>query len=69
MDIEYIGGVVAIAGGVLYIMQNLRLAKAFGKGTGFGIGLIFLNPIFMMILGFGSAEYLGNPEEAQTKTA
>jgi len=35
------------------------LAKAFGKGAGFALGLIFLNLIFMLILGFGSAEYVG----------
>jgi len=35
------------------------LAKAFGKGAGFALGLIFLNPIFILILGFGSARYVG----------
>ena len=33
------------------------LSKAFGRGTGTTLGLIFLGPIFVMILGFGSAEY------------
>ena len=51
---------------VLYILliiidfiYSLKLAKAFGKGTGFAIGLFFLKPIFLLILGFGSAEYVG----------
>ncbi len=44
---------------VVLIICYIKLAKAFGKGTGFGIGLIFLNPIFMMILGFGKATYIG----------
>lgn len=35
------------------------LAKAFGKGAGFALGLIFLNLIFILILGFGSAQYVG----------
>lgn len=35
------------------------LAKAFGKGAGFALGLIFLNLIFILILGFGDAEYEG----------
>lgn len=35
------------------------LAKVFGKGVGFAIGLLLLSPIFMCILGFGSAEYVG----------
>lgn len=37
----------------------IDIAHSFGKGTGFGIGLVFLSPIFYMILGFGSSEYLG----------
>ncbi len=44
---------------VMSIICYLKLAKAFGKGTGFGIGLILLCPIFIMILGFGKAEYVG----------
>jgi hypothetical protein len=35
------------------------LAKSFGKGAGFGIGLALLGIIFWPILGFGSAEYQG----------
>ena len=37
----------------------LDIASSFGTGTGFGIGLVLLSPIFYMILGFGSSEYLG----------
>lgn len=37
----------------------IDLARAFGQGTGFGIGLILLNPIFSCILGFGGAAYIG----------
>lgn len=44
---------------VIQIMLCFKLAKAFGKGTGFGFGLLFFNFIFMMILGFGDAEYIG----------
>jgi len=35
------------------------LAKSFGKSEGFTVGLVLLNPIFMLILGFGDAVYLG----------
>lgn len=42
---------------VLTIMMYIKLAKAFGKGVGFGIGLIILPCIFVPILGFGDAEY------------
>lgn len=44
---------------VIGIMMTFKLAKAFGKGTGFGFGLLFLQPIFILILGLGSAEYVG----------
>lgn len=44
---------------VFGIMMLFKLAKAFGKGTGFGFGLLFLNTIFVLILGFDSSEYIG----------
>ena len=44
---------------VIGFISLYKLAKAFGKGIGFFIGLVFLNPIFMMILSFGNAEYQG----------
>lgn len=47
---------------VVMIILYFKLAKAFGKGTGFGFGLLFLRTIFVLILGFGSAEYIG-PQE------
>lgn len=33
------------------------VAKRFGQGVGFAVGLILLNPIFIAILAFGSATY------------
>ena len=44
---------------VIGVITALDLAKSFGKGAGFGLGLIFLSPIFYPILGFGSAQYKG----------
>ena len=44
---------------VIGIIICFDLAKSFGKGTGFGMGLLFLGPIFYMILGLGDAEYVG----------
>jgi hypothetical protein len=35
------------------------LARVFGRGIGFGFGLLFLFPIFMLILAFGEAVYVG----------
>lgn len=44
---------------VIYIIVYIDLAKSFGKGVGFGIGILLLSFIFLPILGFGSARYLG----------
>ncbi|HUY99397.1 MAG TPA: DUF5684 domain-containing protein [Thermomicrobiaceae bacterium] len=44
---------------VLLIIAMLDLAKSFGKSTGFAVGLILLSFIFIPILGFGDALYLG----------
>lgn len=44
---------------VIAIMMLVDLAKVFGKGTGFALGLIFLSFIFYPILAFGSASYEG----------
>ncbi len=43
---------------VAFIIYN-DLAKSFGKGIGFMLGLVFLSFIFFPILGFGNARYLG----------
>lgn len=45
---------------IIIIMLNINLAKVFGKDTGFAIGLILFNPIFMLILAFSDATYIGN---------
>lgn len=42
---------------VVYIVANYKLAKAFKRGIGTTIGLIFLPNIFELILAFGSAKY------------
>ena len=39
------------------IYSNIKLGKAFGKSTGFIVGLVLLNTIFTLILGFGDSEY------------
>lgn len=41
------------------IKTFIKMAHAFGKSTGFGLGLFFLAPIFQLILGFGDAVYQG----------
>ena len=44
---------------IIGIIVCIDLAKSFGKGVGFAIGLILLGIIFFPILGFGSAQYQG----------
>ena len=55
----YIIGLVitCVASVVATVMVSIRLSKAFGKGVGYTLGLIFLPNIFTLILGFGSAKY------------
>ncbi len=50
---------VPVVNVVMSIIVIFKLASAFGKGIGFGFGLLFLSPIFLMILAFGSSEYIG----------
>lgn len=44
---------------VISIIVYFDIARSFGKGVLFAIGLILLTPIFFCILGFGSAQYQG----------
>lgn len=44
---------------IVWIVVSLDLAKSFGKSVPFAVGLMLLSPIFIPILGFGSAEYQG----------
>jgi len=50
---------IPIVNFIIGILVNIDLAKSFGKGIGFAIGLILLPPIFILILGFGDARYQG----------
>jgi uncharacterized membrane protein len=46
-----------VYGVTLTILFSHRLSKVFGHGIGFTLGLIFLQPIFWLILGFDSSKY------------
>ncbi len=54
--IPIVGAIVSL---VMVVMVCNGLSKNFGKGTGFTVGLVLLGPIFMLILAFGSAQYIG----------
>lgn len=57
--IAFVVLVLRIIIAVISIMYSVKLAKAFGRGIPFALGLIFLQPIFMLILGFGDDPYYG----------
>ena len=54
-----IGGLFSLASCVVGIIVVHKLSKSFGHGIGFTLGLLFLSPIFTLILGLGSSEYIG----------
>ena len=49
---------------VIAIIVTLALAERFGKGAGFGVGLLLLPIVFLPILAFGSATYSPAPATA-----
>lgn len=49
--------IFTIAALVIDIISIVKLAKVFGKGGWFAVGIIFLPIIFIPILGFGKAKY------------
>ena len=55
--------IIPILGWIAYIVWIVwvhhRISVRFGQGVGFTIGLTLLGPIFWLILGFGSAQYVG----------
>lgn len=58
-----VGVVLEIAAAAIGFVALYKLSRSFGHGVGFAIGLIFLYPIFILILGFGSSQYIGNMSE------
>ena len=54
--IPIVGSIALLA--VIFIIY-WDLAKSFGKDIGYAIGLVLLSFVFVPMLGFGSAQYLG----------
>jgi hypothetical protein len=48
---------VPVVNVIVLVVVSVDIARAFGKGPGFGWGLAFLGFIFFPILGFGGASY------------
>ncbi|MBR6571239.1 MAG: hypothetical protein IKK75_12385 [Clostridia bacterium] len=51
-SVAYLAAVI-----VIQSLYCAKLARAFGKGKGFAVGLVLLFPIFVMILAFGQSTY------------
>ncbi len=49
---------------IIAFIVMIDFAKSFGKGLGFGLGLVFLPIIFFPALAWGDAEYLGPPSRS-----
>ena len=52
--------IIPVVNFVAGFIVTMDVARKFGQGTGFGLGLFFLPFIFYPILGFGSAQYNPN---------
>ena len=59
-----IGFIIPFVNFIVAILMAVGLAKVFGKGVGFAIGLILLGFIFYPILAFGDATYTAPPPPA-----
>ena len=51
--------VVPVVGFIVALITNYKMAKSFGHGFGYTLGLIVLPFIFAPVLGFGKDEYVG----------
>ena len=60
-----LGYVVPLLNLFVQIRWGVEMANSYGRGVGFAIGLILLEPLFLVILGFGGARYLGPAAQAQ----
>ena len=55
----FLGLIAVLVGIIIDLFQSHALSCSFGHGIGFTLGLLFLTPIFLLILAFGSSEYQG----------
>lgn len=49
--------IIPVVNFVIAIMLSVSLARKFGKGVGYGLGLAFLGVVFYPMLGFGDSRY------------
>lgn len=61
--IPSLAGVMVVLSIAYSILERWKVTKAFGKSTGFFVGLLLLPFIFYPILAFGSSVYEGVPQD------
>ena len=44
---------------LITIIETYKVSRAYGHGFPFFLGLLFLEPLFILILGLGSSRYVG----------
>lgn len=59
----YVSLALNIVGAIILVVFWYNMSVAYGHGILFFLGLYFLTPIFIMVLGFGSSVYAGNRYE------
>ena len=59
--------VIVFALWLVFVISCFKLAKSFGHGFFFGLGLCILPTLFMLILGLGSSRYIGPEGKRQFK--
>ena len=55
----YIALALTLVAAIIRALAYYNISLAFGHGIGFFLGLYFLEPIFFMIIGYGSSRYQG----------
>lgn len=55
-----VAGKICSAGVTLMsLIETWKVSRAYGHGIGYFLGLLFLEPVFILILGLGSSRYVG----------
>jgi len=54
-----IGFLIPVVNLVVWFLISVDLAKSFGKDTTYAIGIFLLSIVFVPLLGYGSAQYIG----------
>jgi hypothetical protein len=52
---------IPIVNFIVAVILTLAVAKNFGKGTGYAMGMLFLAPVFYPMLAFGDSRYQPQP--------